>query len=80
MVIDAIKFGPPKNGLYVAEISELQLSKVPESFIMKNVPTIGEQRGFRFERADRNGEDVAGWEYVEVGHRNTPLRVLIIND
>lgn len=80
MFLDENLFTKSETGLYVSEISTLQIGRLPASFTLKNVPTEGQNRTFNFEGVDSAGEgEIAGWRYVESGP--TPvLRALIIND
>ena len=94
MILDAKQFTKSKDGIYVAEISELQLKSPPREFTLRNCPADGQHRTFHLTKVDESGGDVAGWIYEEDdgpnkgrswadGHppKSVPvLKVLIIND
>lgn len=93
MVVDVAKFTLAANGIYVVEISDLQMGKAPSSFTMTGVPEAGMCRCLKFSSQDIRGGEVVGWNYEEMDGPNKGLqmidgrqrlvpaiRVLIIND
>jgi len=69
------------DGIYTVEMADLQLTKVPAIFRLKNCPVEGESRSFEYYRTDSSGGDAAGWWFREVGNTSKEaLKVLIIND
>jgi hypothetical protein len=77
MNADGKQFTVASNGTYVTEISQLQLAGVPNILHVEGLDGKPGVRSFGIVGTDRNGEDVAGWRYLEQGKS---AKLLVIND
>lgn len=78
------QFIKTSDGTYVAEISELQppgsgsyLGRIPSVLHVEGLDGVPGVRSFGIVGTDRNGEDTAGWRYLEQGKT---AKLLVIND
>ena len=72
-------FGAPgPSGVYVAEASDLGLKCALSLDIrIRNFPTPGADTLAHYVGTDKNGDEVAGWNYESI---DKSIRLLIIND
>lgn len=70
MALDEKQFTVDQTGDFVAEVSCLQLQRVPKEFMLNG-------RLFKSTHCDMHGLHVEGWWFAEVGGK---AKALIIND